>query len=54
MTYSNITVPNVPPKMSTYNIPKITKDEVLKIHICVADAQFTNQEWLGSYADELN
>ncbi len=38
MTYSNITESNLPPKMPTFNVPTITKDEMLKIHICVAHA----------------
>ncbi len=54
MTYTNITESNLPPKMTMYNIPKITKEEVLKIHICVAHAQVKNQERPGSYAVELN
>ncbi len=54
MTYTNITEFNLPPKMTMYNIPKITKEEVLKIYIGVAHAQVKNQERQGSYAVELN
>ncbi|MPC43576.1 hypothetical protein E2C01_037225 [Portunus trituberculatus] len=54
MTYSNITALNVPPNISSHNIPKITKEKLLKIHICVAHTQLKNQERPGTYAEELN
>ncbi len=54
MTYSNITESNLLPKMPTFNVPTITKDEMLKIHICVAHAQAKNQETPGCYSNVLN
>ncbi len=54
MTYSDIAMTNLLPRMTSYHIPKITKEELLKIHICVAHAQVKNQETPGSYAMELN
>ncbi len=54
MTYANITQSTTAPKTPTYNIPQITKEEMLKIHICVAHAQVKNQEKPGTYAKELN
>ena len=55
MTYGNITGTNLPPpKMPTFNVPTITKEELLKIHICVAHAQTKNQEKPGCYSHELN
>lgn len=54
MTYANITQSNIPANMSCYNLPQISKEELLKIKICVAHAQCKNQEKPGSYAYELN
>ncbi len=53
MTYSNITQATIPLKMPTYNLPQISKEELLKINICVVHAQIKNQEKPGSYPNEL-
>ncbi len=47
---------NVPTQSSVphYIYPDITKEETLKIHICVAHARYNNLEKLGSSGDELN
>ena len=55
MTYSSITGTSLPPpKTPTFNVPIITKEEILKIHICVAHAQTKNQEKPGCYKNVLN
>ncbi len=54
MTYSNIIQSTTLPKLPTYNLPQISKEELLKINICVAHAQIKNQEKPGSYTNELN
>ncbi len=40
--------------MPRYIFPEITKEETLKIHICVAHAHNRNLENPGSYVEELN
>ncbi len=40
--------------MPRYVHPEITKEETLKIHICVAHAHYRNLENPGSYGEELN
>ncbi len=53
-TYANI-VQSLPfTSAQKLNIPVITKEEILKIHICVAHAQSKNQEKPGCYSYELN
>ncbi len=54
MTYSAISQTNLPSQMSSTKTPTVTKEELLKIHICVAHAQAKNQENPGSYSYELN
>ncbi len=53
MTHSNITQSFKPPKMPTFNIPQVTKEEVLKIHICLAHAQIRKGQD-HNYEVELN
>ncbi len=40
--------------MPGYIYPEITKEETLKIHICVAHGHYKNLEKPGSYGEELN
>lgn len=40
--------------MPNYKMPEITKEDLLKINICVAHAQCKNREKPGTYAYELN
>lgn len=40
--------------MPEYKLPTKTKEELLKIDICVAYAQSKNREKTGTYAYELN
>ncbi len=54
MTYSTISQVNVPAKMPSYKMPIITKEELLKINICVAHAQAKNHQNPGTYSYELN
>ena len=54
MTYANITQSNIPANISHHNFPQISKEELLKMNICVAHARCKNQEKPGSYAYELS
>ena len=54
MTYSNVTQATIPTQMPKYNMPLITKEEILQIHACVAHAQNKNLQNPGTYAMELN
>ncbi len=54
MTYSRITQATAPASLPNFNTPTITKEELLKINIRVAHAQFKNQEKPGTYKYELN
>ncbi len=54
MTYSRITQATAPASLPIFNTPTIIKEELLKINICVAHAQFKNQEKPGTYKYELN
>ncbi len=37
-----------------YQVPEITKEEILKINICVAHAHYANLSNSGTYSHELN
>ena len=54
MSYSSISQATLPPKMPTYKLPEITREDRLRINICVAHAQCKDKENPGSYANELN
>ena len=54
MTYSNICQKTSPATIPNFQIPSITKEELLQINICVAHAKLKNQENPGSYSYELN
>ncbi len=54
MSYANRSQTTLPPRMPTYKIPEITKEELLKINICIAHSQAKKQEKPGTYASELN
>ena len=54
MTYANITQASTPVTILAPKIPMITKEELLKIHICVVHAQGRDQANPGTYSDELN
>ncbi len=54
MTYANITQATLSPKMLSFSMPQFTREEMLKINICVAHANYKNQERPGSYASELS
>ena len=45
---------NTPVTIPAPKIPMIKKEELLKIHICVAHAQGRDQANPGIYSDELN
>lgn len=54
MTYANIVHTNLPANLPSYTLPQITREELLKINICVAHARSKNQDKPGCYAHELN
>ena len=54
MSYSSISQATLPSKMPTYKLPEITREDLLRINICMAHAQYKNKENPGSYANELN
>ena len=54
MTYSTVSQVNLPAKMPIFKMPTITKEELIKINICVAHAQAKNQQSPGTYSYELN
>ena len=58
MTYANISknLTNIPSQIKTqyYTAPQITREETLKINICVAHAHYKNLENPGTYGEELN
>ncbi len=42
------------PTTGLWNVPAVTKEEMLKIHICVAHARMKDTDLPGSYETELN
>ncbi len=58
MTYSGVTqsqsVISTQPMPQQYQVPQITKEEILKINICVSHAHYANIANPGTYSDELN
>ncbi len=58
MTYSGVAqsqsiIPNQPMPQQ-FQVPQITKEEILKINICVSHAHYANIANPGTYSDELN
>ncbi len=53
ITYASISQITFSSKIPEYKFPTITKEQLLKINICVAHAQSKNQEHPGIYAYEL-
>ncbi len=58
MTYSGITQNQITNHNQImpqqYQVPQITKEEILKINICVAHAHYANLSNPGTYSQELN
>ena len=54
MSYASITQTTPPATMPSYTTPLVTKEEILKIHLCVAHAQNKDQKNPGTYKAELN
>ncbi len=54
MTKSSITQSSLSPKTLFYNLPMITKEELLNINICIAHAQNKKQQKPATYATEFN
>lgn len=46
---------SIPPQVKTshFTVPQITKEETLKIHICVAHAHYKNLGKPGTYGENL-
>lgn len=54
MSYASISQSTTTPRMANPILPQISKEEILKIHICVIHAQVKDQQKPGTYAKELN
>ena len=56
MTYSSISQANIPPQMSIHRSPEalVTREDLLKMNICVAIAETKNKENPGTFATILN
>ena len=54
MSYACVTQTTPPATMPSYTTPLVTKEEILKIHLCVVHAQNKDQKNPGTYKAELN
>ncbi len=55
ITYTGVTRANLPTaNQPVYNTPVVTREEILKINICVAHARMRETDHPGSYETELN
>ena len=54
MTYASIAQASVTPQIPKPIWPQVTKEEILKINICVVHAQQKDQQKPGTYAKVLN